>query len=682
MIKRALLLLAALAAVTGLVSAAGPRPMTIEDLITTVRVADPQLSPDGKTVVFVRTTTNPKDGRRDADIWAVPADASEAPKSLIAGERSENTPRFSPDGKSIAFISSRGGTPQVYVADADGKNAKQVTKLAAGAQSPLVWSPDGRRIAFVSDAYPQCPDEACNARMAEEAEKNPVKVYRVTRLLYRHWSEWRPDIRHHIFVTDIASGDTKDVTPGDFDSPPYFYEDAAIAFSPDGKEIAFASTREGNDKEAWTTNQDIWIVPATGGEVRQLTKNPAADVQPVWSPDGRTIVVRAQRRAGFEADRWYLDAYDRATGQRRTVFESPDLSVGDFAFSPDGQSIYFTTGEQAVQNLYTVSYPTGTPKKVVQGGGIGSFGVGDGFVVYAKSTLSSPADIYRAELPGGTEKPLTRENESWLKEVAFTPAESLTVPGAGNTPIQYWLIRPPNFDPAKKYPVVFMIHGGPQGAWGDSWSYRWNPQLWAAQGWVIAAPNPRGSTGFGQTFVDEITQDWGGKVMVDIDAVVDQVSKLPYVDANRMGVAGASYGGYAVNWMIAHSDRYKVAVSHDGVFNLDSMALATEELWFPEWEFGGPATSEAARKNFEKWSPHRFVHNVKTPTLIITNELDYRVPVDQGLQMFTALRRNGVPSEMLVFPDEGHWVLKALNSRVWHEAVFGWLKKYLDAGQS
>jgi dipeptidyl aminopeptidase/acylaminoacyl peptidase len=245
--------------------------------------------------------------------------------------------------------------------------------------------------------------------------------------------------------------------------------------------------------------------------------------------------------------------------------------------------------------------------------------------------------------------------------------------------VQYWLLKPPGFDPARKYPVVFLIHGGPQGAWEDAWSYRWNPALWAAQGWVVAAPNPRGSTGFGQQFVDEISGDWGGKVMTDLDAVFEAVAKQPFVDPARMGIAGASYGGYAVNWILGHTDRFKVGVSHDGVFNLDSMSLATEELWFPEWEFGGKPSDASTRAQFSKWSPHLFADKIKTPTLIITNELDYRVPVDQGMQMFTVLRRNGVPSEMLVFPDEGHWVLKAANSRYWHEAVFGWVKKYLSA---
>ncbi|MBI4476676.1 MAG: S9 family peptidase, partial [Acidobacteria bacterium] len=262
-------------------------------------------------------------------------------------------------------------------------------------------------------------------------------------------------------------------------------------------------------------------------------------------------------------------------------------------------------------------------------------------------------------------------------EVQLAATESHTVKGPDGAAIQYWLLKPPQFDPAKKYPVVFLIHGGPQSAWLDAWSFRWNPSLWAAQGWIIVAPNPRGSTGFGQKFVDEITQDWGGNVMADLDAVFDEVVALPFVDASRQGIAGASYGGYAVNWIIGHTNRFKAAVSHDGVFNLDSMSLATEELWFTEWEFGGPPWTPKARENFSKWSPHLHVQKIKTPTLIITNELDYRVPVDQGLQLFTALRRNGVPSQLLTFPDEGHWVLKALNSKHWHEVVFGWMKKHL-----
>lgn len=652
------------------------RPMTIDDLIVAPRVADPQLSPDGRTVLFNRTTTDGKTGRRNADLWSVPADGSGEAKPLIAGDRTENTPRWSPDGKRIAFLANRDGATQVYVADADGGNVRKVTSLAAGAQPPLVWSPDGSRVAFVSDVYPECTDEDCNKKKLEEAEQSPVKVHRLTRLLYRHWDEWRDNVRHHVFVATVADGRARDLTPGDYDSPPTQQEDAAIAFSPDGRTVAFVSNREGNDKEAWTTNNDVWVVPVEGGQARKLTNNPAADNHPVFSRDGRTLFVLAQRRAGFESDRWYIDAYDVAGGAKRTLFAKQDISVGDFGLSRDGNAVWFTASQDGRDSLFMVPVADGVPKRVVHGGAISGVQAGPSFVVFAKSSLTAPPEVFRASADGAGVKPLTRANESWLQNVAFSEPESLSVTAAGGK-VQYWLIKPPNFDASKKYPVVFLIHGGPQGAWGDGWSTRWNPSLWAAQGWVVAAPNPSGSTGFGQATVDRISGDWAGRVMTEIDAVVAAVSKMPFTDSRRMGIAGASYGGYAVNWIIGHTDRFKAAVTHDGVFNLESMSLATEELWFTEWEFGGKPWDPKVRAQFAKWSPHLYAHRIKTPTLIITNELDYRVPVDQGLQMFTVLRRNGVPSEALVFPDEGHWVLKAVNSRVWHESVFGWLKKYL-----
>ena len=666
---------AALTAAAG--AQAGRRPMTIEDLLVAVRIADPQLSPDSRTIAFVRTTTDPASGRRNADLWSVPAEGGAA-KELIAGEKSENTPRWSPNGRKLAFISTRDGAAQVYLADADGSSVQRISELATGVQPPLIFSPDGTKVAFVSDVYPECTDEACNKRRKEEIEKNPVKVRRLTRLLYRHWDEWRENTRHHVMVADLESKRVVDVTPGDFDSPPTQQEDAAIAFSPDSREIAFVSNRDGNDREAWTTNNDVWLVPVTGGTAKKLTPGAGADLQPVFSPDGRTIFVRAQRRGGFESDRWYLDAYDRTTGQKRTVFETPDLSVSDFALSKDGASIWFTAADQGRDHLYTVAVSGGAPKRIAEGGAISAAQPGDGFVVFSKSSLTAPQEIFRVASAGGAEKALTSENAKLGGDVAFTPPESRSVKGAGGAPVQYWLLKPPNFDASRKYPVVFLIHGGPQGAWGDAWSTRWNPALWAAQGWVVAAPNPRGSTGFGQKFVDEISNDWGGKVMADIDAVVNEVAKQPFTDSTRMGIAGASYGGYAVNWILGHTNRFKAAVSHDGVFNLESMSMATEELWFTEWEFGGPPWTSKAREQFLQWSPHLFAQNIKTPTLIITNELDFRVPVDQGLQMFTVLRRNGVPAEALVFPDEGHWVLGANNSRAWHEAVFGWMKKYLQ----
>jgi dipeptidyl aminopeptidase/acylaminoacyl peptidase len=652
------------------------RPMAIDDLIGAIRVADPQLTPDGSHVVYVRTTTDLKSGERNADIWTVPADGSGGPKELIVASKTDNTPRLSPDGRTLAFISTRDGAAQVFVSDARGGNVRKITNLSMGVQPPLVFSGDGSRVAFVSDVYPECADESCNKRKSEEADRNPVKVHRLTRLLYRHWDEWRDNVRHHIFVAQVQGGRATDVTPGDFDSPPVQQEDGAVAFSPDGNEIAFPTSREGGDREAWTTNHDVWVVPSGGGALRKITTNSASDLQPVYSPDGRTLFVRAQRRAGFESDRWYLDAYDRTTGAKRTVFQNPDISVGDYALSPDGATIWFTAAQQGREDLFTVPASGGTPHRVTSAGSIASAHPGAGFVIASKSTLTAPPEVVRVTSDGKVTQ-LTHENTWWLKSVAFSEPESLTATTPTGQKIQYWLIKPPHFDPARKYPVVFLLHGGPQGAWEDAWSTRWNPSLWAAQGWVIAAPNPRGSFGFGQTFVDQISGDWGGAVMTDIDTVVNAVSKMPFSDPQRMGIAGASYGGYAVNWILGHTTRFKAAVTHDGVFNLESMSLATEELWFPDWEFGGAPWTPKARAQFAKWSPHLYAHNIKTPTLIITNELDFRVPVDQGLQMFTILRRNGVPSEALVFPDEGHWVLKALNSRAWHQAVFGWLEKYL-----
>ncbi|CAN5839845.1 S9 family peptidase [soil metagenome] len=652
------------------------RPMATEDLITAVRVGDPQLSPDGRRVLYTRTTTDPASGRRNADIWTVPSDGSASPQLFLGGPKGDNTPRFLPNG-TVAFLSSRDGASQLYLADANGAGVRALTHLAAGAQGPLVISPDGRRAAFVSDVYPGCADETCNARMSDSAEKDPVKVHTLTRLPFRHWSEWWETVRHHVFVTEFASGDTRDVTPGDFDSPPHNYEDGAIAFSADSRELAFVSKRGGaKDSEMWTTNHDVWTVDVAGGAARKVTSNPAADMQPTYSPDGRWLVVRAQRRAGFEADRWYLDAYDRASGAKHTVFTTPDLSVDDFHFSPDGRTIWFTAAHDGTQNLYTVPTSGGVPVLSVQGGAVGAFQPGNGYAVFAMSSLVAPADLYRVNADGTTRQ-LTNENAGWLSAVDLPKPKSMTVRGAAGASVQYWLLTPPGFDPAKKYPVVFLLHGGPQGDWADSWSSRWNPSLWAAQGWIVAAPNPRGSTGFGQKFVDEISQDWCGKVMTDFNAVFDAVAKSPNVDASRMGVAGASYGGYAVDWLIGHTNRFKAAVTHDGVFNLESMSLTTEELWFTDWEFGGAPWTATARKNFARCSPHLSADKIRTPTLVITNELDYRVPVDQGLQLFTALRRNGVPSEGLVFENEGHWVLNALDSRRWHQEVFGWMHKYL-----
>jgi dipeptidyl aminopeptidase/acylaminoacyl peptidase len=398
---------------------------------------------------------------------------------LIGGDKTETAPRFTADGKHIAFISNRDGALQLYVADPDGRGIKQITKISAGVQALLVISPDGKKAAFVSDVYPQCPDEECNRRTRESAEKDPVKVRILTGLPFRHWDEWRINIRHHVFVADIDSGETRDVTPGDFDSPAHFYEDNAIAFSPDSRSIAFVSNRDGRDREMLNTNRDVWLVPIAGGEPKRITANPAADNQPVFSPDGKVLAILAQRRPGFESDRWYIDLYDQATGSKRTLFESTDLSVDELVFSSNSASIFFTANDKGLANLYTVPVSGGTPQLLTKGGTINQLHAGPDFILFSKSTLTSPPELFRVSLDGTSIKQLTNENANWLSQTAIPQPESLTVNGAGGTPIQYWLLKPPNFDASKKHPTVFLLHGGPQGDWSDGWSYRWNPALWA-----------------------------------------------------------------------------------------------------------------------------------------------------------------------------------------------------------
>ena len=657
-------------------SAQAPRPMALEDLLTAVRVSDPQLSPDGRRVLFVRTTTDPTSGERNADIWMVPADGSAPPRPFIESPKTDDSPRFLSNGR-IVFVSTRDGAPQLYVADGEGRNARaDHDRLGAGVQAPIVVSPDGRMVAFVSDAYPRCSDEACNARTRDSVEKDPVKVHALTRLPYRHWNEWWESVRHHVFVTDVESGATRDLTPGDYDSPPHFYEDGAIAFSPDSRQLAFVSKRGGKDAEMWTTNHDVWTVPVSGGAAKKLTPNPAADMTPVYSPDGRWIFVRAQRRAGFEADRWYLDAYDRATGAKRTLFTSPDLSVDDFKFSPDGKTIWFTAVRDGTGNLYTVP----ARGRHAEAGRPGR----SGRRVPAGRRLRPVREIVarrtaRSVSSGRRRHDASAHQRECRLAVRGRSAETREPDMAGAGGDAGAVLAPQaaalrcDEEVSSGVPHSRRAAGQLGGRLVDALE----SSLWAAQGWVVAAPNPRGSTGFGQKFVDEISQDWCGKAMTDLDAVFDAVSALPYVDRARAGIAGASYGGYAVDWLIGHTNRFKAAVTHDGVFNLESMALATEELWFPEWEFGGPASSATARRNFARCSPHLSADKIRTPTFVITNEQDFRVPLDQGLQLFTALRRNGVPSEGLVFQNEGHWVLSALDSKRWHESVFGWLHRYL-----
>ena len=655
------------------------KPFTVADLLSVRRVADPQISPDGRWLAYTISDTDRSANKRLTQIYIVSIDGG-SPRQLTSGALSAMSPRWSPDGKAIAFVRPADGSAQIWTVDVQTGDLKQITRVASGADGP-VWSPDGKLIAFTSDVYPDCSDDDCNANRLKHADESKVKAKIITRLLYRHWDSWKDGMRTHVMVVPASGGRPRDLTPGDYDAPPFSLGGPDdYAFSPDSKELAFA--RNTDKVEALSTNGDIFTVPVDGGEPHRLTgDNPANDLSPQYSPDGRYIAYRAQAQQGFESDRWRLMIYDRKTGQTRSLADDLDSWVGSFVFAPSSQSIYLVAEDRGRQPVYEVSTSGGPIKKLVSDGFNDDLKVTpDGkTLVVTRQSLTSPAELYRVDMAGHAATKITRTNDESMASFGLKPAEEVTWEGAGGTRVHGFLVKPANFTLNKKWPLLVLIHGGPQGAWEDAWSYRWNAQVFASAGYVVFAPNPRGSTGYGQKFLDEISGDWGGKVYTDIMNGVAEIAGMPYIDKDRIGAAGASFGGYMIDWIEGHNSdprfRFKVLASHDGVFNLTSMYGATEELWFPEWEFKG--TPWTNPEMYSRFSPHMFVKNFKTPMLIIHSEKDYRVPVTEGLQLFTALQRQGVESKLLYFPDENHWVLKPLNSELWYNTVLEWFDGHL-----
>lgn len=656
------------------------RQFTVEDLLKIRRVADPQISPDGRLIAYTITDIDKTANRAITQIYLTSIDGNQTER-LTEGEAPSHSPRWSPDGKKLAFISTRDGSPQIWTLDLSTRELRKITNISTGADGPL-WSPDGRWIAFTSEVYPECRDEECNRKKVELENKSKVKAKIVDRLLYRHWNFWKDGKRTHILIVPSEGGPWRDLTPGDADAPPFSLGGPIdYAFSPDSEELAFA--RNADKMEAISTNGDIFVVSIRDGKTRRITDNPANDLSPQYSPDGRYIAYRAQSRPGFESDRWRLMLYDRKTGQARSITEWLDSWVEEFAFSPDGQKVYLAALDRGRQVIYEVATNGANPKKLISDGFNADLKVTpDGrWLIFTRQSLTSPAEIFRAALAGGPPQRITHANDHLLAEFNLKPAEDVWWEGAEGARIHGFLVKPADFNSSKKWPLLVLIHGGPQSAWNDAWSYRWNAQVFASAGYLVFLPNPRGSVGYGQKFIDEISGDWGGKVFVDIKNGVAHLASLPYVDRDRIGAAGGSYGGYMINWIAGHNDdprfKFKALVSHAGVYNLVSMYGATEELWFPEWEFKG--TPWTNPDMYARWSPHNYAKNFKTPTLVIHGELDYRVPVTEGLQMFTALQRQGVQSKLLYFPDEGHWILKPQNSQLWYETVLGWLDAHLKA---
>jgi dipeptidyl aminopeptidase/acylaminoacyl peptidase len=658
------------------------RTFTIDDLLKIRRVSDPQISPDGRWIAYTIADTDKAANKRTTQIYLIPTDGGE-PRRLTNEPQSSHSPRWSPDGKRLAFVSARDGESQIWATElAEGASGtlKKISKISTGADAPI-WSPDGKWIAFTSEVYPECATDDCNKQQAEKAAASKVKAKLADRLLYRHWNTWKEARRTHIFVVSTENGQTRDLTPGNYDAPPFSLGGQTdYAFSPDSKELAFA--RNTDKVEAISTNGDIFTVPVAGGEARRITgDNPANDLTPLCSPDGRYIAYRAQSKPGFESDRWRLMLYDHKTGQSHSLTDQFDSSVEGFTFSADGQRIYLLALEHGRQPIYELPLGGGPGKKLINEGFNDDVQVSaDGkTLIFTRQSLTRPVEIYKANSLGAGVTQLTKTNDALLADFNLKPAEEISWEGAAAERVYGFITKPASFTATKKWPLIVLIHGGPQGAWNDSWSYRWNPQLFAAAGYVVFTPNPRGSTGYGQKFVDEISADWGGKVFTDILNGVAYVASMPYVDRDRIGAAGGSYGGYMVNWIEGHNNdpraKFSALVSHAGVYNLTSMYGATEELWFPEWEFKGmPWTNP---EMYAKWSPHMFVKEFRTPMLVIHGELDYRVPVGEGLQLFTALQRQGVESRLLIYPDEGHWVLKPQNSELWYNTVLEWFDNHL-----
>jgi dipeptidyl aminopeptidase/acylaminoacyl peptidase len=643
------------------------RAITFEDYIALKAVSDPQLSPDGRWVAYTVSTPSLQDNRNVSRIWVAEV-ATGRSRQLTGGPGSDRQPRWSPDGKTLAFIATREGGAQVWLLPVGGGDARKLSTLADGASDP-VWLPDGSGLLVVSDIkWPA--DQEIDRRNGPF----PTEARIWNGLLWRHWDDFRAGKRQHLFRVDVATGKATDLTPVDHDVPAIATGgDGDVAVSPDDQVIAVAL--HGDSVVADNTNVDVYLIGPGGAGLQPLTHHRGADNTPRFSPDGKWLAYLSMERPGFEADRLRLMLVGRADGRTGGLPTEAtagwDLSVGSYAWCPSSKCVYAVVEERGRDNIYRIDIPGFRRTRVVMGGLNTGVQVGpDGrTLAYLHQSNTEPPEVWVAG------KPLSHHNDSAVATLDLPPLEAFGFVGALGDSVFGWLQKPPGFDAARKYPLVYLIHGGPQGAWTDYWGSRWNYQLFAARGYVVAAVNFHGSTGYGQKFTDAISQHWGDYPFDDLMKGLDAVARLPYVDSTRMGAAGASYGGYMILWMAGHTDRFKVLVDHDGVFNPVSMAGSTEELWFTDWEFGGTVYNHRAL--YEQWSPLNHVSKWKTPLLVVHGQLDYRVDLSEGYQAFTAAKRMGVPAKFLYFPDEGHWVLRPRNRRIWWSTVLDWLEAYL-----
>jgi dipeptidyl aminopeptidase/acylaminoacyl peptidase len=665
-------------------------PITFEDFAAVRAVSDPQIAPDGRSVLYSVRTTDVAANRRAGKTYLAPLGGGTA-RIFPDQDVSASEARWSPDGRHVAYIAGA----QLWIADVDGANRLQLTKLSGGVTGP-VWSPTGTLVAFTSSVYPGCTTDACSASRDSAAAANPVKAHIADQLMFRHWNAWDNGTRSHLFVVSPYGSGLRDLTPGArYDVPPGpFGGSEGYAFSPDGQEITYTAKDAGR-ADAWSTDVNLYVVPTSGGGSRVITAaNTGADQNPVYSPDGRFIAYASQRRPGFESDRWRLMLYDRRTKTSRELLPTWDRNADAYFFAPDMSALYVNTMDAGREKLFRFVLEQGTagaslvkprgPAVLVGDHNNASFTLAaDGrTLAFVRDATDRPAEVFTANIESNaaTVRQLTHENDALVASLAVNPAEDFWFKGAAGDSVQGFIVKPPQWQAGKKYPTILLIHGGPQGAWLDQWHSRWNYQMFAAPGFGLVIVNPRGSTGYGQRFVDDVSKGWGGKVYTDLMNGLDAaLARNSWMDRSRLGAAGGSFGGYMADWIEGHSTRFKALVSHAGPFNLENMNTATEELWFPEWEYGGDYWNpKAMAEQYRVYSPHLYVKNFRTPMLVTGGELDFRVPYTEDLSMFTALQRQGVPSRLVIFPDEGHWVLKPQNQRLWWSEVQAWLAKYLS----
>ncbi len=651
----------------------GKKPFAIEDLYRLKTVQDPQFSPDGGTIAFTVTESNLNDGTTNSDIYTIRTDGSGLRRMTnFAG--SDTHPRWSPDGTEILFVSTRSKSAQAWMIPVTGGEPRQVTDLPYGVGNP-VWTPNGKSILFTTDLFPETgADGEINKRIETRMQEGPLQAYMADSLLYRHWTSWKNGASSHILVYTLDTKTVRDLTPGPYDSPMFSLGGIGFTSSPDGQEVCFVSNR--NADLALSTNADLWTVPLSGGRAKNITAaNMAYDGDPGYSPDGRYLGYRMQTVPGFESDKFRIALLDRTTGKREILTEELDNWAEDFAWSPDSKSIYFMVQSKGHVPLYKVDVGSKKISMVLDAKTIDAFSVspdGKG-LVFARRAVGEPLELWIAGTDGKNLRRLTYMNKGIEETVDIRPAEEIWISSPTGKKIHTFLVTPHNFDPARKYPLILNVHGGPQTQWADAFRGDW--QVYPGSGYIVAFPNPHGSTGYGQKFTEAISKDWAGLVYQDIMAVTDSLARLPFVDSSRMGAMGWSYGGYMMMWFEGHTTRFQAIASMMGVYNLKAMHGATEELWFPEWEFKG--TPWKNPKLYEKWSPSSLAGKFKTPTYVSHGQLDFRVPVEQGMQLFTALQRQGVESKFMYFPDEGHLVLKPRNSRLWYGEFQRWFEKHL-----